>query len=622
MCGIAGVIHSDPGRPVERALLERMCAVIHHRGPDEWGMWSEGQVGIGMKRLRIIDLAGGSQPMANVDMNIRIVFNGEIYNFRDLRADLEKRGYRFTSNSDTESILHLYEEYGEDCVQHLRGMFAFAIWDGRKRKLFLARDRFGKKPLHYLHDGEKLVFGSEIKSILQHPDVRPEVHRPAIINYLAYGYTPDPDTMFKGIAKLPPGHTLSWQEGAVTVRQYWDIKFQPEHPAREDAFYLDEVDRLLHEAVKIRLVSDVPLGAFLSGGIDSSLVVAMMARQMGEPVKTFSIGFDDDKYNELPYARMVAKRYGTDHHEEIVKPDAEEILADLITVFDEPFADSSAIPTYYVSRLARRHVTVTLSGDGGDEIFAGYGRYLDSVLSEYTDRIPHALRQLVFGGVSRLLPEGVKGVKTLRYLAADKDARYLLKMTKNLSARYQQVFSQELMDAAGGGDPTPALDTYLRRVQGLDSVTRRQYADVKGYLAGDILTKVDRTSMRVSLEARAPLLDHRLAEFAATIPTELKVRGRSRKNVLKTLAHRYLPSELIDRPKMGFAVPVDQWINREWLDMSEELVLGERALRRNNFNPRYLRWIMDEHRSGRRNHCHAIWALMVLEMWHRGFIDT
>jgi asparagine synthase (glutamine-hydrolysing) len=318
---------------------------------------------------------------------------------------------------------------------------------------------------------------------------------------------------------------------------------------------------------------------------------------------------------------MVAKRYGTDHHEEIVKPDAEEVLSDLITVFDEPFADSSAIPTYYVSRLARRHVTVALSGDGGDEIFAGYGRYLDSVLSGYTDRIPHTIRQLLFGGLSRVFPEGVKGVKTLRYLAADEDARYLLKMTKTLSARYQQVFSQELMDEAGGGDPSPALERYLQRVREQDTVTRRQYADIKQYLPGDILTKVDRTSMLVSLEARAPLLDHKVAEFAAKIPTELKVRGRSRKNVLKTLARKYLPGELIDRPKMGFEVPIAQWINREWRDMSQELVLGERALGRGNFNPRYLRWIMDEHRCGRRNHNGAIWALMVLEMWYQSFVD-
>lgn len=620
MCGIAGVLYNDH-RPVEVPLIERMCAVIHHRGPDEWGMWCEGPVGIGMKRLRIIDLAGGSQPMVNAGGDIRIVFNGEIYNYLELRADLEKRGYRFTSNSDTESILHLYEEYGEDCVQHLRGMFAFAIWDGRRRKLFMARDRFGKKPLHYLHDGQKLVFGSEIKSILCHPDVKPQVHRPAIVNYLAYGYVPDPDSMFQGISKLPPGHTLTWCAGSIVIRQYWDLYFRPDNPPRDDDFYLNEVDRLLHEAVKIRLVSDVPLGAFLSGGIDSSLVVAMMARQMGEPVKTFSIGFAEEKYNELPYARMVAQQYGTDHHEEIVKPDAEEVLSDLITVFDEPFADSSAIPTYYVSRMARRHVTVALSGDGGDEIFAGYGRYLDSPLAGHLDHVPQVIRKLLLGGAARLLPEGLKGTKTLRYLSVSENDRYMLKMTKGLSARYRDVFSSDLLNEVGSCNPAIVLEKYLEKVRGSDSVTRRQYLDVKGYLAGDILTKVDRTSMLASLEARSPLLDHRLAEFAATIPTGLKVRGRSLKNVLKTLARRYLPDELIDRAKMGFEAPVAKWINQDWRELSQDLVLGERALSRNNFKPRYLQQVMAEHRHGRRNHGGAIWALMVLEMWYRANID-
>jgi asparagine synthase (glutamine-hydrolysing) len=621
MCGIAGVLYKDSQRPVEGTLLERMCAVIHHRGPDEWGMWNQGPVGIGMKRLRIIDLAGGRQPIANTDGSVRIVFNGEIYNYLDLRADLEKSGYRFITNSDTESILHLYEEYGEDCVQHLRGMFAFAIWDGGRRKLFLARDRFGKKPLHYLADGEKLVFGSEIKSILEHPDVRPEVYRPAIVNYLAYGYTPDPDTMFRGISKLPPGHTLTWKDGELSIRQYWDLDFCPDNPPQDDAWYLGEVDRLLHEAVRLRLVSDVPLGAFLSGGIDSSLVVAMMAQQMGEPVKTFSIGFEDPKYNELPFARMVAERYSTDHHEEIVKPDAEAVLSDLVRVYDEPFADSSSIPTYYVSRLARRHVTVALSGDGGDEIFAGYDRYLDSPLCHSTDRIPRAVRRILFGSVTNLLPERFYGINFLRYLAADEDARYIRKMTKGLSSFYSKVFSQSLIHEVSGADPTPVLQQYLNRAHGRDLVSRRQYADVKGYLAGDILTKVDRTSMLVSLEARAPLLDHLLAEFAATIPSTLKVRNRNLKHVLKTLARTYLPPEVINRPKMGFAVPIAKWINHEWREMSQELVLGKRALLRRNFNPRYLHRIMAEHRYCRRNHDGAIWALMVLEMWYRSFID-
>ncbi len=621
MCGITGIIYKEADRPVDPGLLEEMCAVIHHRGPDEWGMWHSGNVGIGMKRLQIIDLEGGRQPMAAQAGNVRIVFNGEIYNFPDLRTDLQDRGYRFSSSSDTECILHLYEEYGENCVHHLRGMFAFAIWDAARQKLFMARDRFGKKPLHYLHDNEKFVFGSEIKSILKHPGINAEVYRPAIINYTAYGYVPDPDTMFKGIYKLPPGHTLTLHNNRTEVNQYWDLCFMSDNPAREEDFYLDEVDRLLHESVKMRMISDVPLGAFLSGGIDSSLVVALMARQSTEPVRTFSIGFDDGNYNELPYARMVAEKYGTEHHEELVKPDAEDVVSDLLKVFDEPFADSSAIPTYYVSRLARRHVTVALSGDGGDEIFAGYQRYLDHPICRYTGRIPAPVRRAVFGGAAKLLPDGMTGANFARYLAADEDTRYVNKMAGSLPAIYRKVFSKELINEAGSGDPSPALKRFLHKVEGLDVVSRRQYLDVKGYLPGDILTKVDRTSMLVSLETRAPLLDHVLAEFAATIPVGLKVQDRKLKNVLKLLAGRYLPEELINRRKMGFAIPLGSWINNEWRDMSQELVLGKRALQRENFNPRYLERIMAEHRSGRRSHDLTIWSLMVLEMWYRGSID-
>lgn len=620
MCGIVGVKYSDSGRSVSTAVIEQMCKVIHHRGPDEWGMWVDESVGIGMKRLRIIDLAGGRQPMAIDSGRFRIVFNGEIYNYLELRKDLEKRGCRFTTHSDTESILHLYAEYGRDCVQHLRGMFAFAIWDDQEKCLFLARDRFGKKPLHYHFDNETFLFGSEIKSLLQHPGIDAKVNRKAIVNYLAYGYVPDPDTMFTGIKKLLPGHTLIWKDGEIVMQPYWDLQFDPDQDERDEKWYLEETDRLLHEAVKCRLISDVPLGAFLSGGIDSSLVVAMMARQMGEPVKTFSIGFEDEKFNELQYARLVAKRYSTDHHEEIVKPDAEEVLTKLILMFDEPFADSSAIPTYYVSRMARKHVTVALSGDGGDEIFAGYGRYLDSRLAERLDHVPLIFRRMILGSLSTLLPEGLKGVKTMRYLSVDQDERYIQKMTKDLSARYQDVFSSELQTLSGEG-PAGFLTSYLDEAGQVDAVSRRQYLDIKGYLVGDILTKVDRTSMLVSLETRAPLLDHKLAEFAATLPVSLKIKNREPKYVLKKLAQRYLPAELIDRPKMGFAIPLANWINNEWFDMSQELVLGERAVRRNNFQTSYLRWLMSEHRSGRRDHCHTIWALMVLEMWHRHFID-
>ena len=620
MCGIVGIVYNDTQRPVEKPLIEQMCAVIHHRGPDEWGMWSEGQAGIGMKRLRIIDLAGGSQPIHNADKSIWIVFNGEIYNYRELRDDLEKRGYTFYTSSDTETIVHLYEEFGEECVQYLRGMFAFAIWDMKRKRLFLGRDRLGKKPLHYLHDGEKLIFGSEIKSILQHPEVKPEVYRPGIINYLAFGYSLDPETLFKGICKLPPGHTLTWENGRITVRQYWNIAYRPDYSKTEQQL-LQETEDILSEAIRIRLMSEVPLGAFLSGGIDSSLVVALMALQMGEPVKTFSIGFDDKRYNELPYARMVAKRYGTDHHEEIVRPDAEEVIPYLIQMFDEPFADSSAIPTYYVSRLARRHVTVVLSGDGGDEMFGGYDRYLDSEFSSYTDRIPLAIRRPLLGNLSGLLPESFPGINTMRYLSTDRDDRYLLKFTKGISAIHRKVFSPELSRESGGTDPTLPLRQLLREVGSHDYITRRQYLDTKTYLPGDIMTKVDRATMFVSLEARAPMLDHKFVEFSGTVPVQYKINGRNTKYLLKQLAYKLLPHEMIDRPKMGFAIPVAQWINAEWKEMSEDLVIGSRAVNRGNFNPGYLNLIMGEHRRGRRDHSYIIWTLMILEMWYRKFID-
>jgi asparagine synthase (glutamine-hydrolysing) len=621
MCGIAGYLYTDPARSVAPDVLEQMCAVIHHRGPDEWGMWCDGAVGIGMKRLQIIDLAGGHQPMASADNRLHIVFNGEIYNYRELRQQLEGRGCRFRTTSDTETILYAYQEYGNECVTYLRGMFAFAIWDRQNRSLFMARDRFGKKPLHYFHDGRKLVFSSEIKSILQHPEVTAEVYRPAVPRYLAYGYIPDPYTMFRGISKLLPGHSLTWKEGAVKVRPYWDLVFKPDDPPKEDAFYLDEVDCLLREAVKIRLVSDVPLGAFLSGGIDSSLVVALMALQLGKPVKTFSIGFEDNKYNELPYARLVAQKYGTDHHEEIVKPDAEAVLPEIIRNFDEPFADSSAIPTYYVSRLARHHVTVALSGDGGDELFAGYNRYYDSRLAERIDRCPQWLKGPLLGGMASLMPESAQGINTLRYLAADADSRYAAKMTGKLASRFRRVFSVELLEAMGDYVPGAEVLASLQAQSCLDKITRRQYADVKNYLLGDILTKVDRTSMLVSLEARAPFLDHRLAEVAARIPSSLKNRNRSLKYMLKTLAYRYLPRELIERSKMGFAIPLGHWINNEWCELSHDLVLSSRALQRNNINPAYLKQVFAEHRRGKRDYSSFIWALMVLEMWCRRYID-
>jgi asparagine synthase (glutamine-hydrolysing) len=620
MCGITGIIYKDPKKRVNADMLENMCSVLHHRGPDEWGAWQNGNIGIGMTRLRIIDLEGGTQPIHNEDKKIWIVFNGEIYNYKKLRKNLEKRGHKFYTSSDTESIVHLYEEFGKDCVKHLRGMFAIAIWDQNKDELFLARDRLGIKPLYYTDNGERLIFGSEIKSILINPDVDAKVHTSSLINYFAYGYVPDPETMFEGIHKIPPGHMLIYKNGRLDIIKYWDVVFKFDKIQPEE-YYVERLLEILSNAVKIRLMSEVPLGAFLSGGIDSSTVVALMARQMSEPVKTFSIGFENQEYDELKYARIVSERYNTDHHEEIVKPDAKSIIINLVRQFDEPFADSSAIPTYYVCKMARKRVTVALSGDGGDELFGGYKRYLDGPISNCSNRIPFVIKKNIMMRLGKILPEWFPGLNTLRHLTVNGDERYVRKLSKGTSTIHENIFSKEIIDRIATSDPSPVMLNYMNFIKCKDQLTRRQYVDMKTYLPGDILTKVDRTSMMVSLEARVPFLDHKLVEFSATIPPELKIRGMTTKYILKKAAERILPKEVIYRPKRGFAMPVSNWIKKDWLEMSDELVLGKQALSRNNFKKEFLKSIMLEHKWGRRDHSYLIWTLMILELWFREKID-
>jgi asparagine synthase (glutamine-hydrolysing) len=620
MCGIVGIVYSDEKARVNDTLLEKMCYALKHRGPDDMGTWARGCAGMGMTRLSIIDVAGGQQPIHNEDKTVWIVFNGEIYNYRDLREGLLKQGHKFYTSSDTETIVHLYETYGENCVDHLRGMFALAIWDQTRQILLLARDRLGKKPLHYYFDGSRLIWGSEIKSILQCPGIGREMYPPALVNYLAYGYVPDPDTMFNGIHKLPPGHVLIYRNGKIDVRQYWDVEYKVQE-VQSESFYVERILDILNEAVKIRLESEVPLGAFLSGGIDSSMVVALMAKHMSRPVKTFSIGFEDQSYDELQYARIVAREFGTDHHEEIVKPDAERIILDLVRQFDEPFADSSAIPTYYVSKMAKQWVTVALSGDGGDELFGGYPRYLEGSITRLTNWIPRPVKRGIFQNMARLLPEWAPGINTMRHIACDEDERYIRSMSKGISTIHQDAFSKEFRAQVATTDPSPALIRYLEKVKEKDRVTKRIYQDTKTYLPGDLLTKVDRTSMMVSLEVRAPILDHHLVEFAATIPAELKINDRMTKYIFKKAAERLLPKEVVYRPKQGFAVPVKTWIRRDWTEMSHELVLGSRAQSRRLFNPGFLKNIMSEHRWGRRDHSYLIWTLMILELWFREMID-
>ena len=628
MCGIAGFIDQWDAIKTrvgdERAqILDRMCRVITHRGPDDQGVLLEPGVALGMRRLSIIDLNGGKQPISNEDGSVTIVFNGEIYNYRELQTDLQGRGHEFKTNSDTETVVHAYEEFGTSCVDHLRGMFAFAIWDERKQKLFLARDRVGKKPLYYsITRGGTLVFGSELKTLLEHPDVERNTNPRALDAYFSLGYVPDPLSIFKNVEKLSPGHHLTFAGGRLSVERYWDFDYHTNGNGHRAADYLDELRSLLEESVKLRLVSDVPLGAFLSGGVDSSTVVALMARQLDQPVKTFSIGFNEDSFNELKFARLTAEKYQTDHHEFLVTPDICEVVDQLAWHFDEPFADSSAIPTYVVSKLAREHVTVVLTGDGGDELFAGYTRYLTEQRRGKFDLLPRFVREGLMNPLSQQLPHGAWGRNYLHNVSLDPITRYLDNVSVfsglNKGALYTADFSDQLRNGSH-------LRAYFQELSGnvktnaeLDSLL---YIDSKTYLPGDILTKVDRMSMAVSLEARVPLLDHKLIEFVTRIPAGLKMMGTETKHLFKQAIADLVPREILNRPKMGFGVPIQQWINQQLRERIRDTLSDPRTTQRGYVTRDYVTLMLDEHERGRRDHSMALWALLMLELWHRQYVD-
>lgn len=629
MCGIAGFIDIESASAVrehgERArLLDRMCRVIRHRGPDDQGVFVEDGVALGMRRLSIIDLAGGHQPMSGEDGSVNIVFNGEIYNYRDLQTELESCGHSFQTSSDTEAIVHAYEEYGHACVNKLRGMFAFAIWDRRSRSLFIARDRVGKKPLYYtVTPGGTCVFGSELKSLLEHPEVARETDLDALDAYFSLGYVPDPLTIFRGIHKLPPGCYLTFSEGTAKTTQYWDFNYEQDPTPRSEEDYLDELRELLDEAVNLRLVADVPLGAFLSGGIDSSIVVALMARHMGRPVKTFSIGFEEDSYNELKYARLTAEKFGTDHHEFFVTPDICSIVDELAWHFDEPFADSSAIPTFMVSKLARQYVKVVLSGDGGDELFAGYTRYVvDRQRADFA-LLPQFIRKGLMQPVSRRLPHRTWGRNYLHNVAQDPLDRFLDSMSVFTSLNKRLLYSDDLKRRLTDDRKVSELfrecAAKVKTGKPLDALL---YIDSKTYLPGDILTKVDRMTMAVSLEARAPLLDHKLIDFVTRIPASMKLSGLETKHLLKRAVRDLVPSEILHRPKQGFGVPIQQWINNELRDRIRDTLMDSRTRQRGYVNGRYVEVLLDEHERGRRDHSMALWSLLMLELWHRTFVDS
>jgi asparagine synthase (glutamine-hydrolysing) len=616
MCGICGKVYLDPSRRIDEGELASMRDAMVHRGPDAGASHIDRNVGLGHRRLSIIDLAASVQPMSNEDGSIWIVFNGEIYNFQELRADLVSKGYRFKTSGDTEVIIHLYEELGEECVTKLRGMFTFAIWDTRTGTLFVARDRIGVKPLYYAMDGQALLFGSELKSLLadDHFWNSREIDLDAIHSYLSFLCVPDPVCIYRGVKKLPAGHTLTLRDGRLSVRRYWDVTFA-EDDGRSEQEWGEQLLEQLQEAVRIRLVSDVPLGAFLSGGIDSSSVVALMARMMDRPVKTFSIGFSEKSHNEASDARRVATHLGTDHTELILSPlDARSVIPELLQHFDEPFADSSAIPTYYVSKLAREQVTVALSGDGGDELFGGYPwRQVQPAYQRVAGRLPQPVRTGI-GRLSQLIPDGVRGKNFLSQIDVPFE-RYSLDSRAIFDQRdRRELYAATFAAAVRGSDPYKHLIPHLG-AEGRPWEARMMEYDLKTYVPNDIMTKVDRMSMKVSLEAREPLLDHRLVEFAARIPSSLKIRGGVGKYILKRVIAPYLPKDVLEKRKKGFSVPLETWLRTVLKDDLMDALRGgnEHGL----FDRKGVERLADAFFKGDNTRNHQLWTLYAFELWYQ-----
>jgi len=625
MCGIAGVVQTRPDGGLDPSVIHRMCQAIVHRGPDDEGIFVKNGVGLGMRRLSIIDLSGGHQPVFNEDKTVWVVYNGEIYNFPELRAELEKRGHTFTTHTDTEVIVHLYEDLGADCVQKLRGMFAFALYDERHGKLLAARDRFGKKPLHYALVGNQFLFGSEIKSILTvAPEVSARVNYQALLEYMYFGYILDPNTAFLPIQKLPAGHLLELEHGQIRVHQYWEL---PEYGTRKigsEEECLEELEWRLAEAVRIRLIADVPLGALLSGGTDSSTIVGLMARASSKPVKTFSIAFGHDDFNEARYAKLVARQFATDHHELVVEPNILETVETLTRSLEEPFGDSSMLPTYYVSRMAREHVTVALSGDGGDEIFAGYDRYEINARRDKLKRMPRWAGRLYRERVYRHLPKKMLGRRLSYAVTLPWRDRYVdsVAFLPSLEREIPLLSEEFRSHLQPGSTPDQLMHRYFDGAPAKSPMDRLLYLDTKTYLVGDILTKVDRMSMATSLEMRVPILDHVFAEWVTGLPIEWKLRGKQQKYILRKLAERIgVPHEALHRKKQGFALPLVHWIRHELKDLILSTLLEPRSLQRGYFHPAGVRQLLDEHFSGRRDHSHGIWRLLMFELWHRNFLE-
>jgi len=625
MCGIAGQVASPGGTPVQRSVLEAMCAAMEHRGPDSRGLFVDGDAGLGIQRLRVVDLVTGDQPIHSEDGSVVVVLNGEIYNFRELRARLRARGHRLSTEGDTEVIAHLYEEHGIDCVSHLHGMFAFALWDRARRRLLLARDRIGKKPLYYaLLDGG-ISFASELRALLEDPRVPRRVDPCAVDRFLAYGYIPAPDSIFAGVRKLAPAHTLVLEDGSAETARYWRLDYSRKLHISDPRELVEPIREHLLRATRCRMIADVPLGAFLSGGIDSSAVVAAMARASPDPVRTFSIGFDRAAFDELAHARRVASMFGCDHHELVVRADAISILPRIVRHYGEPFADASAIPSFHLAEMARAHVTVALNGDGGDETFGGYTRYVANALAARLDVLPGFARRAAARRAPGLSGGAQSGtVARLGRLAAglplspaQRYERYVsIVDAERRGGLYRPEFQAEL-----SGGPGEVIAGAWREASGADVVDVMLEVDALTYLPGDLITKIDIATMAHSLEARSPLLDQDLMQFAASIPAELKVRGRQKKWILREALRGWLPDDILDRPKQGFSVPIGEWLRGELRGIVRDVLLDPGTLARGYFRPRAVEWMLQRQAAGSDADTKPVWALFVLELWHREMLD-
>ncbi len=628
MCGIAGKLHFDPNKPIAADLIGRINGSLAHRGPDSEGIWhnKSGRISLAQRRLAIVDLSPtGYQPMQSQDGNVCITYNGEIYNHPELKQQFEQDGLRYRGTSDTESLLFAYQKYGANCVDHLRGMFAFALWDDPKQRLMLARDRFGQKPLYYAQTSDGIVFASEIRSLIQDDSIQLDVDPLMIDSFFTTGFIPAPHTIFKQIRCLPPASRLIWQDGSCRIERYWELDHSRKSNLRE-AEAIEKTKHMLEEAVRLRLMSDVPLGAFLSGGVDSSAVVALMADLTDQPVKTFSIGFDDPTFNETEYAQQIAQQFDTDHQEFIVTADMFTDLPAIVHAYGQPFADSSALPTWHVSRLTRQHVTVALNGDGGDEMFGGYARYQANALSGRYAAIPQPIRSAT-GALAQLLPEPTGAKNPVRRFKnfvtaqtgtpAEKYARWL---TLTQQTQRQRLYTPQMMAWVKEHDPLAIIKAPYSKT-GLQAVDQPLAADIAHYLPDNLLVKADIATMAHGLEGRSPFLDHKLAEFAAGLSPDLKLNGRQTKYILKKSMEGILPHNILYRPKQGFAVPIGRWFKQDLRQTTRDILLDPKSISRGWFEADSIETLLDEHASGRRNHRYPIWALLVLELWAQTILD-